>query len=1134
MSKNNKKRRRCQDHGSEVAGDFTCTMPAKKRNKGGRIDELELDKQSRPAEFTHPVLSQYFPCLKTLREHLLASLPSSSRIRRRKIAAIGGRVHGKDGAADKPLEAAVAQLLDSTIVAASEEQTALSDGRWEQWANFSQRGDESYVTLTDGVTKALFCQSEIVSFVIWSLFEREKKCGGWPRHLLCDGFSRGPASRANGYVGLAAADAVPGIFVTQPNPRVKTLKSSPWPELLSMLGQAGERIMIDLLLDHSIFVKVQTGNENYYQLSGRPITNLEPIIATKPPQDLSKVHGSQKSAAEIVFVRSRMLYSRAALNARGAVHFGLRHIHVLNRYPAISEDADDVRKGKGGNSKLGDAARQEKMRGNTIHCMMYMFPRQFGLHNAFTSVVDHTQTSQRFQDYTLREEEIQQKFKSSSPAHVSIPKRLRGTPFHLVEKMQILHRRCSYSALLKHYCPASSTNSIVASLKDVVKRDEQALVLELSTPAAHVSAYCQAVLSKLVPDKFWGEGQTRVANKKVFLKHVDHFIKLRRFETMNLHELSQGFKIKEIEWLAPPKLSCQKASQSDRLKRIEIFQEFLYYLFDSILIPLIRSNFYVTESSTHRSQLFFFRHDVWRQVAEPFMAVLKVNTYEEMSTEEAQRILGSRDLNFSQVRLLPKGSSMRPITNLRRRALANGSKKMLGASINTILGPAHTMLKYEKTKDPSRLGSAMFSVGDIYSRLKAFKERVGTANRRFYFAKVDVKAAFDTIPQSAVLQLISEIPTHGQYKLIKHAEVERSTGDPSDPGKLAKRWRSYARGVGDHVTFMDVLASQIARNKNNAVYFESVFQKVHNTIDLMNLITSHIKQNLIRIGKRFYRQKDGIPQGSILSSLLCNYFYADLELKKLAFLQSGDCLLLRLIDDFLLITLDVSKARQFIEVMHAGVPEYGVTVNPNKSLVNFDVVCQGVEVPKLGPGRSTGFPYCGTLISCSSLDVSKDRRDPAAPRALTVDFSRHQGLNFQRKVLNAFKIQSHLMFFDSTHNSRPTVLANLFGALAETAKKMWAYARAMPQRRRPRTHVVLQTITTLVDVAYALLASKSRRARFPGYECGISKKLVKWLSLHAFKRVLAKRQAGYGQVLSWLDTEIRKLNFKGKLPVCNV
>jgi telomerase reverse transcriptase len=35
------------------------------------------------------------------------------------------------------------------------------------------------------------------------------------------------------------------------------------------------------------------------------------------------------------------------------------------------------------------------------------------------------------------------------------------------------------------------------------------------------------------------------------------------------------------------------------------------------------------------------------------------------------------------------------------------------------------------------------------------------------------------------------------------------------------------------------------------------------------------------------------------------------------------------------------------------------------------------------------------------------------------------------------------MFFDTSHNARRTVLANLYAALGETATKMWAYARCM-------------------------------------------------------------------------------------------
>lgn len=88
---------------------------------------------------------------------------------------------------------------------------------------------------------------------------------------------------------------------------------------------------------------------------------------------------------------------------------------------------------------------------------MYMFPRQFGLHNVFTSKVDFKETSQRLKDYTLREEEIAVKFgKPNAPEfRVPVPKRLRGKATQLIQKLQILHQRCSYSELLHYTCPVS-------------------------------------------------------------------------------------------------------------------------------------------------------------------------------------------------------------------------------------------------------------------------------------------------------------------------------------------------------------------------------------------------------------------------------------------------------------------------------------------------------------------------------------------------------------------------------------------------------------------------------------------------------------------------------------------------------
>ena len=74
------------------------------------------------------------------------------------------------------------------------------------------------------------------------------------------------------------------------------------------------------------------------------------------------------------------------------------------------------------------------------------------------------------------------------------------------------------------------------------------------------------------------------------------------------------------------------------------------------------------------------------------------------------------------------------------------------------------------------------------------------------------------------------------------------------------------------------------------------------------------------MGKQFYRQKVGIPQGSVVSTILCNIFYADLEKKKLPFLTDSEGLLLRLIDDFLFISMNQDHAKTFLQYMHNGIP----------------------------------------------------------------------------------------------------------------------------------------------------------------------------------------------------------------------
>ena len=841
----------------------------------------------------------------------------------------------------------------------------------------------------------------------------------------------------------------------------------------------------------------------------------------------------------------------------------LSDVDVLNRHQFPSQNWAE-------NSAGDDAEQSGKPDPNTLHVLMYMFPRQFGLHNVFTSVLDTQATVQPFKDYTVREEEIQARLRKDP--RIKVPKRLRGAATRLVQRLQVLHQRCPYDALLKYHCTRQEEETFRSSCEtsqntttsseglrtqkplspptpnpaqppeptELEARPKRLHVIDHATPVAKVSAFCRSVLSRIIPDVFWGVGEDQAHNKQLFMANVDHFVKLRRFESITLHDVMHGIKISPIPWLSHTNTTA-RGSQSDTLKRLELFQELLYYVFDSLLIPLIRCNFHVTESSVHRYRIFFFRHDVWKSIAEPAMLRIKHNMFEELDTATVNRILDGRRLGFSQLRLLPKETGVRPIMNLRRRPVRKGSK-MLGSSINSILAPVYNMLTFEKEQEPQKFGSTLFSVGDLYSKLKAFKERIGKTDKPFYICKVDVQSAFDTIPQDAVVRLVSSLPTSSKYHVSKHVEVKPADGYALDVhskrAKPMRKWVSLANNKRDAHPFGAKVETLIGAKRKNTVFVGNVGEVMHNKDTLIKLLEEHVQQNLVKIGKKYYRQKNGIPQGSVISSLLCNYFYADLERQYLGFLKSESSLLLRLIDDFLLITTEPDHAKRFLQIMHNGVSSYGVTVNPSKTLVNFEISINGLKLARLVD--SNQFPYCGTLINTRTLQISKNRSgrdDSNVKDSLTVEYSKMPGRTFQRKVLNTFKIQCHAMFIDTLHNSKMVVARNIYEIFLESAQKMCAYNKCLPTGKRAGYGMVKRTVEGLLAMSWVLMRSKGRGVRDGdgrGFRCGVEKGEVRWLGLKAFEMALGKRQSRYGKVVEWIRNEIDGMEgkFRGrKVPI---
>jgi hypothetical protein len=51
------------------------------------------------------------------------------------------------------------------------------------------------------------------------------------------------------------------------------------------------------------------------------------------------------------------------------------------------------------------------------------------------------------------------------------------------------------------------------------------------------------VLQKLIPRQFFGVGPGGIHNLRLVLQKVDRFVKLRRFESLSLHEVCKGIKV---------------------------------------------------------------------------------------------------------------------------------------------------------------------------------------------------------------------------------------------------------------------------------------------------------------------------------------------------------------------------------------------------------------------------------------------------------------------------------------------------------------------------------------------------------------------------------------------------------------
>ncbi|CBQ68186.1 conserved hypothetical protein [Sporisorium reilianum SRZ2] len=959
---------------------------------------------------------------------------------------------------------------------------------------------------------------------------------------------------------------------------------------------------------------------------------------------------ADRKPSEIVLVRSRMFYARCSRNKSGRVEVGLPSVHVLPRSSSKKELDKVLPSATASSSPLTRrtvASKQDvKMQEiqfherRTRHLAKYVFPRQFGLHNVFTGARDLNTTTQPFRDYTVREVEIKalgarrtpKALRAVLPVLAKIlarhdrlnyralldrccPSRVPKGRLTLQERQQIVHDLAEVESLQPGLCrdvPVASTQkqsgrTVLASTTNdnVVEepwRPEKATAkFELTPPAPRKPRYTNyavpttgqvvhfvtLTLKSLLPRDLFGSQH----NQNLVLRTMGDFVRLRRYESFNLHQIAQSFRFTNVDWALPARAVARtrRLTRQEAEARKKLVLELLYWLFDGLVIPLLRTTFYITETAAYRNKVLYFRQDDWHVLSRPVLGQLKETLFEPLTRAEALSMMSLRKLGYSHVRLLPKETGVRPIVNLRRRSTkqvhgdqqasqdAKGKGKrtggasakqrneslMLGQSINYILQSVFHILTYEKARMLSGgheadargtddgadvLSSSVFGPNEIYTRLKTFKQHLmqdaarGVARKKLYFIKVDVRCAFDSIDQGKLLEIIEQILSRGSgeqhadgYRIHRFAKVMPSSAHSGSAQTTKREFVRLARPDSEHIDFFS-LASSLAVALHDVVFVDSVSYRYESTSLVLKLLRQHITENLIKIGREFYRQKVGIPQGSSLSTLLCSFFYADMEardpfLRSLGTSGKKRSLLMRYTDDFLLITTSKRTAKRFYSVMRAGHPEYGCFISPEKTLANFDLLDarSSAGAPLIARIYAETFPWCGLTVNTRDLGVATDLTRYAGldmRDTLTVEYARRPGAALVDKMVQSVKSRCHVLFTDTALNGARGAYANVYASFLVAALKFAAYLGEL--RRfgvRFGAPLLMNAVERLVRFtaryigsraasarAKISVAAKGRRRRGAWRVCcTLQPRYVHWLGYSAFLTVLSQHAGERGR-----------------------
>ncbi|CAG7824520.1 unnamed protein product [Allacma fusca] len=339
--------------------------------------------------------------------------------------------------------------------------------------------------------------------------------------------------------------------------------------------------------------------------------------------------------------------------------------------------------------------------------------------------------------------------------------------------------------------------------------------------------------------------------------------------------------------------------------KIYLLAKVASWIFLKYVVVMLRSSFYVTESSSSRNQLVFYLRNTWKSVTDSIHhQLLKSGQMKVVSKDSGQS-------ENATMRFVPKTSnSLRPIVSfhkIHKQKIKTDAGKLLLAYMSSKIAP-HGII------DPIHL----------QNRWQTFLKEWNEKERpTLYFLRSDIRDAYPSVKISKLRAILNsmQIP-----KFLQEQTYMRL--------KTGKRCRQKV--ILSEVTSGRQQTPLYIRNRPWFSFTKSKTTKDFDVLSALESVKSTLSEPVVKIGKHKYTLDLGLPQGWQLSQLLCNIYYGTMDREYFSdYLDVPGELFIRNVDDYFFITMNPQRVARLRHKMENGIKEFGCSINSEKSWNNL-------------------------------------------------------------------------------------------------------------------------------------------------------------------------------------------------------